>query len=360
MDSGCTFGALVSDNKFLNPTVGYRTVSGENATLYGINMEGDGHTNVTITRNYIQNYGVAIELSTPASGEGYWAHYWDWTDIKVIYNVIDGVGYQDHAYAYGIFWINETNLYPYYGVFNNIGLVNNTIIAHDGATYDGYQGIGIFANDTVNDLRVSNNIAYDFSNYGISVTEHGTDTLVLTGLDVTYNNMYSNGTNTVNLESAAGRITVSYCIYQVDTMIHHMTAESSFDGCLCLCKIRGIHLRANITASGSIGWIHHCVVKASVRHNHRMMRWNCIITTVPVIIESGNTIIDTTNSPVVTDIQVLECSSTDSGILCSSDRRAEILTSIDCIMSHTVINEWCKLTLEPSNICCIRCDGIRK
>jgi len=208
-DVDCSYGFKAIGNKFYNDDVGYRTVSGENATLYAINMEGDGHVDGTISKKYIQNYGVGIELSTPESGVGYWHHYWDWTNIEVSYNFIDGVGYQDHAYAYGIFWINETNLYPYYGVFNNIGLVNNTIIAHDGATYDGYQGIGIFANDTVNDLRVSNNIAYDFSNYGISVTEHGTDTLVLTGLDVTYNNMYSNGTNTVNLESAAGRITVT-------------------------------------------------------------------------------------------------------------------------------------------------------
>lgn len=209
MDSGCTFGALVSDNKFLNSTVGYRTVSGENSTLYAINLEGDGHTNVTITRNYIQNYGVGIELSTPESGVGYWAHYWDWNNINVIYNVIDGVGYQDHAYAYGIWWVNETNAYPYYGVFNDVTIANNTVKAHDGATYDGYQGIGIYANDTINNLRISNNIVKGFSNYGIYISEHQTDTLVIAGLDATYNCMNGNGTNTVYIESAVGRITVT-------------------------------------------------------------------------------------------------------------------------------------------------------
>jgi len=200
---------LVSDNIFLNPTVGYRTVSGENATLYAVNMEGDGHVNVTIARNYIQNYGVGIELSTPASGEGHWAHYWDWNDIQVVYNVIDGVGYQDHAYAYGIWWVNETNAYPYYGVFDDITIANNTIKAHDGATYDGYQGIGIYANDTINNLRISNNIATGFSSYGIYIAEHSTDTLVIAGLDATYNCMNGNGTNTVYVESAAGRITIT-------------------------------------------------------------------------------------------------------------------------------------------------------
>ena len=208
-DVDCSYGFKAIGNKFYNDDVGYRTVGGYSSTLYAINMEGDGHVDATISRNYIQNYGVGIELSTPESGVGYWHHYWDWTNIEVSYNIINGIGYQDHAYAYGIFWINETNLYPYYGVFNNIRLLNNTIIAHDGATYDGYQGIGIFANDTINDLQISNNIAYNFANYGIYISEHGTDTLVITGLDVTYNDMYSNGTNTVYVESAAGRITIT-------------------------------------------------------------------------------------------------------------------------------------------------------
>ena len=208
-EADCSFGFEAIGNKFYNPTVGYRTVGGYNATLFCINVEGDGHINGTVERNYIQNYGVGIELSTPESGVGYWHHYWDWDNITVAYNIIDGVGYQDHAYAYGIWWLNESNLYPYYGVFSNVTIANNTIRAHDGATYDGYQGIGIYANDTVNNLRLSNNITTGFSSYGIYISEHSTDTLVVAGLDATYNCMNDNGTNTVYVESAAGRITIS-------------------------------------------------------------------------------------------------------------------------------------------------------
>ena len=94
-------------------------------------------------------------------------------------------------------------------MFSNVTIANNTIRAHDGATYDGYQGIGIYANDTVNNLRLSNNITTGFSSYGIYISEHSTDTLVVTGLDATYNCMNGNGTNTVYVESAAGRITIT-------------------------------------------------------------------------------------------------------------------------------------------------------
>lgn len=209
-DIDCTFGGLVADNKFYNDAVGYRTVGGiVNTGMYAINMEGDNHVNFTITRNYIQNYATGIELSTPTSGSGYWAHYWNWDNISVTYNVIDGVGYQDFAYTYGIWWINESNNYPYYGVFNNVLIANNTIIGYNNGTYPGFRGIGIYANDTINDLRVSNNIVKGFSDYGIYFAEHNTDTLIVAGLDITYNDMYANGTNTVYVESAAERITIT-------------------------------------------------------------------------------------------------------------------------------------------------------
>lgn len=208
-ESDCTFGFKAIGNKFYNPRVGYRTVGGYAATIYCINVEGDAHINGTVHGNYIQNYGVGIELSTPESGVGYWHHYWDWDSVTVSANIIDGVGYQDHAYSYGIWMINESNLYPYYGVFNNIGILNNTIISNYGSGYDGYQGIGIYANDTVNNFRVINNISQGFSNYGIYISEHSTDTLVINGLDATYNCMNGNGTNTVYVENAPGRIVIT-------------------------------------------------------------------------------------------------------------------------------------------------------
>jgi parallel beta-helix repeat protein len=208
-DGDCSIGGIAEENIFINDEVGYRTVSGYNATLYAINMEGDNHVNFTITRNYIQNYGVGIELSTPSSGIGYWAHYWDWTNIEVSYNIIDGIGYQDFAYGYGIWWVNETNVEPWYGVFQTIKILNNTIINNYGTGFSGYQGIGIFANGTITNLTISNNISSGFTNYGIYISEHATDTLIINELDATYNCMNGNGTNSIYIESAAGRITVT-------------------------------------------------------------------------------------------------------------------------------------------------------
>ena len=91
-----------------------------------------------------------------------------------------------------------------------------------------------------------------------------------------------------------------------------MTAERTLDSGLSLFKIALVHIRTNIAASRSVrrttfitagaGIVHLCVVQASVRHDNYMVGSTVRITTVEVVIERRNTVVDTADSPVVTDV----------------------------------------------------------
>jgi len=216
IDAGCTFGVKCHDNDFLNAANGNRDISGGNRTAYAINIEGDQHKEVYVYNNYIQRYGWGIELSTPTSGVGYWAHYWDWNGVYIYYNIIENIGYADHAYSHGIVFIMETDLAPYYGVYDNILIANNVITGSNGGTYPGYYGIHFNADGTFNGLQISNNIIYGFTNNAVNIREQGSGTCVINDVDITYNDFYSNGTDAVvwnaavdytNRDIATGNIT---------------------------------------------------------------------------------------------------------------------------------------------------------
>lgn len=216
-DGDCTYGFKVYNNNFYNNAVGARVVGGETQTYYCLNLEGNKWDGVFIYNNYIQNFGFGIELSTPKGDTGgYWDENWVWNNVNVYYNIIDGIGYDGYNYGTGIIWINETNV-DVTGTFTNILIANNVIVNKD----NGYQGIRISGNGTMTGLDISNNIVCDFSNYGIYIDEHSTDGFALTNADITYNDMYSNGTDTVYLE---GTITQT----NVDLTTGNITTNPTF------------------------------------------------------------------------------------------------------------------------------------
>ena len=85
--------------------------------------------------------------------------------------------------------------------------------------------------------------------------------------------------------------------------------------------------------------MHLCVVQASVRHDNYMVGSTVRITTVEVVIERRNTVVDTADSPVVTDVQIIECTSLDSGILGGSHGATQRLTTVNCIVRPGVVKE---------------------
>ena len=107
----------------------------------------------------------------------------------------------------------------------------------------------------------------------------------------------------------AGSTTIRNSVRQIDSVFQNMTAERTLDSGLSLFKIALVHCRTNIAAIGRIGTVHSPSVQASVRHDNYMVGSTARITTVEVVIERRNAVVDTADSPVVTDVQILECTS---------------------------------------------------
>jgi hypothetical protein len=140
-------------------------------------------------------------LSSPTSGEGYWAHYWEWDGVYVFYNIIENVGYADHAYTYGILLIMERDIPPYYGVYDNILIANNVMTGNNGGAHQGWRGINATVDGTFNNATISNNIVYDFSDAAERIQEQASGIAAFNNVDITYNDFYSNGTDAVSWDA---------------------------------------------------------------------------------------------------------------------------------------------------------------
>jgi len=226
MTDGTTFGYKVYNNTFLNSNNGNHYVNGNEEDLYCITVEGDQHREVYVYNNYIERYAVGIAMTTPSSGTGYWHHNWEWDGIYVHHNVIVKCGYADFQYgAIGIWWINGTDDPEYTATYENIGIYNNTITGTNEGSYQGYHGIGVYANGIVNNVNIRNNIIYDFQWSGILFSEHIDDSLTLTNLNITHNNIYDcANSNAIYLEpEGAGRDYTN-----IDITTGHITSNPLF------------------------------------------------------------------------------------------------------------------------------------
>jgi len=194
---GYTYGIRVYNNRMINPNNGIYTKPSDTKTIIGITIEGDKQEKVYVYNNLIQRYGLGIEIATPEASTGGYEYDWDISDIYIYNNIIESVGYSDYQYCYGLLYINETNSDGYTVTTDNINILNNTITAISGSTY---QGIRFSGGDTLSNLNIKNNIIKGFDSYGIYLGEHATDGLSMTNVAVTYNCMNGNGTNTVGID----------------------------------------------------------------------------------------------------------------------------------------------------------------
>jgi len=213
---GTTYGLKVYNNRMLNDANGIYTKPSDTKAIIGITIEGDGHQSVYVYNNLIQRYGWGIEICSAASSTGgTWEQDWHFNDIYIYYNIISDVGYSDYQYCYGFIYLNETNSDGYTTETDNLHILNNTITAIAGSTY---QGIRLSGNNVLTNLNIQNNIVKGFDSYGIYLGEHATDGFAITNCDVTYNCMNGNGTNSVgidgdiaqtNFDVATGNITTA-------------------------------------------------------------------------------------------------------------------------------------------------------
>lgn len=208
IESDCTYGYKVYENKFLNTINNYKTINGAQMATYAICIEGDNHRKVDVYKNLIQRYEYGIEISTPTSGEGYWHHYWQMDDIRIFNNIIENVGCLDSSWGTGIWLINETDLSPYYGTYNNIQIFNNVVTPVNITDHLTRYGITCNINGFYNNLLIANNIVSGFRTYPIWVAEHAEDGLNINGLQVIHNCFYGSTNNVVYLEDNA-RITAT-------------------------------------------------------------------------------------------------------------------------------------------------------
>ena len=196
--AGCTYGLKIYNNKMINSANGLYTKPTDTKAIIAITIENGGHEKVYIYNNLIQRFGWGIELATATSETGgTWDQDWVMKDIYIYNNIIEGVGYSDYQYCYGFLYLNETNLDGFTVTTDNINILNNTITAMVGSTY---QGIRFSGGDTLSNLNIKNNIIQGFDSYGIYLGEHATDGLSMTNVAVTYNCMNGNGTNTVGID----------------------------------------------------------------------------------------------------------------------------------------------------------------
>lgn len=193
----CTFGVKVYGNKFLNSSlapVGYHIAP-------AIIIEGTDWSYVYVYNNQIQRFGLGIEVGT-SDLPGFVQNF-NMRHIYIYNNIIDNVGYSNYSYSYGIWFINEVVTDGGSTQTSNVFVYNNTITSQTG-----YHGVSMTMLGPVTNFYMSNNIIYDFSQYPIHINKRSADYLNISDADFTYNDFYSNGTNSVYL--ASGIITSAF------------------------------------------------------------------------------------------------------------------------------------------------------
>jgi hypothetical protein len=175
---------------FYNNTVGWSTLQA--ADKIGIECEqtADG---VNIHHNTFYNLAQPIYFCQYKYTDDYVK------DIYIYSNKAFGIGQSGTTRGWGVRFQNGTNaddesVCQYY---DNLNIINNTFVSH--ATYKGNYGILLptQANTSgVTDLTVKNNIVQGFNSYAIYGYQQDNDySQSIAGLNITYNDLYGNGTN---------------------------------------------------------------------------------------------------------------------------------------------------------------------
>lgn len=192
--TGYLYGLRMYKNKFINAANGNYTNGGFNKLNQAITIEGQGHKYLQVFDNDIDRYGMGIAIQTSNLAIDYIMQH-----IRIYNNKISNVGYNDHAFSYGIQVLNETPAVGHSNLTEYLDIVNNTI--HANAALATYRGIGVFANGIGNYWNINNNIVTNFDDRAIYFDDHAADGLAMTGLRANNNDLFNNGTDTAAINA---------------------------------------------------------------------------------------------------------------------------------------------------------------
>jgi len=192
--SGNTFSYKIYRNKWLNNVKNNPVLlSPDNYShQYAITIEGTDHEYLYVYNNHIQRYGYGIEIATGSSTPtGIPARNFLHDHFYIYNNIFEDMGYATYTYSAAIVLINEVNDPGYTNTSSNWWIVNNVMTGGNRC----YNGIRFTIIGEGSNIHIKNNIIYDFTNYAVYITKRTTDVTDLTDFYVTYNDLYSNGTN---------------------------------------------------------------------------------------------------------------------------------------------------------------------
>nr|DAO79119.1 MAG TPA: hypothetical protein [Caudoviricetes sp.] len=156
---------------------------------------------------------------------------------------------------------------------------------------------------------------------------------------IAVNHVFAHQVNLAVTPRTSGRFAVCGGVGKVNALGKHMTAESRLDRGLGLFQTLGVHLRAYISTRGDVGVVHHMIVQTGIRDKNDMVFGTTGITAVQIVVKSGNAVVHATDSPVVTDVHIIECTRRNSGILRRGYGTPERLAPIDRIVRPCVIEK---------------------
>lgn len=183
--------STVSGNQISQSGVGHNPVA--------IQIEKGEYEYCYIYNNHIKGYAYGIMFTTSTNYNNSMDH------IYVYNNQLDNIGYTDYQYTYAIAFILENNS-GYSVTLDNIHIINNTMYGGSGYNFNGIRWV---ANGTATNIHIKNNIVHSFDNYGIYFTIQSGESASINTMDVTYNDLYNNGTNTVYVSSSISQTAVN-------------------------------------------------------------------------------------------------------------------------------------------------------
>lgn len=252
--SGNSFSIKVYDNQFLNSSkVDPVLLSPSNYShQYAITVEGTDWEYVYIYNNHIQRYGYGIEIATSyATPSGIPELNYLHDHFYIYNNIFEDMGYATYTYSAAIVLINEVNDPGYSNTTSNWYIVNNVMRGGNRC----YNGIRFTIIDEGTNIFIKNNIIDDFTNYAVYITKRTTDVTSLTNFNATYNDFYSNGNNSVYINSGisqtgtnitTGNITSNPLF--ISTTDFHLQASSP-------CVQTGTYIDFNTTDYDGQGWL---------------------------------------------------------------------------------------------------------
>lgn len=182
----------VHDCFFTTTTGNQISISGIGHTNAAIEFEKGIYNYVYIYNNHIKAFANGIKFSTSTNYDN------DFSHIYIYNNKLENIGYTDYSYTWGILFSLENNG-SYAVSFDNTHIRNNTIYGGSGYNYDAIRWV---ANGTLTNSSIKNNILHSWDQRPINFTICSGESASFTDVDVTYNNFYNNGINSIGIDES--------------------------------------------------------------------------------------------------------------------------------------------------------------